>query len=71
MYDPFPALSLSAPAAPEQSPLEPSGDYARRLAKWRADNAKTAGQRRALQSLEPPPQTAIPRAPWMSPSDAA
>src|SRR5512140_73261 len=66
MFDPTPGLSLSARGAPERSPLEPEEAYARRLAKWRQDNAKTTGQRRALERLDPPPQVLTPRAPWQT-----
>lgn len=60
-YDPYPALSKTAPAPPERSPLEPASEYGKRLKRWRTDNAKWAGQRRAVQELEvSPKQVKVP-----------
>lgn len=53
---PYPSMSPSAPAIPERSPLEPLGDYEKRLKKWRSDNAKWAGQLRAIRKLEENPR---------------
>jgi hypothetical protein len=60
-YGPRPTLSSTAPAPPEKSPLEPEGEYQRRLTKWRKDNAKWLGQRRAARKLGKPPSIRIPQ----------
>jgi len=48
----FPGLDESAPAMPSPSALEPGANVGRRRKKWRADNARRAGQRRAIEMLE-------------------
>lgn len=47
----YPSLDRTA-TPPERSPLEPALAYSLRLKKWRRDNAKFEGQRRAVQSLD-------------------
>lgn len=42
----------SAFPPPERSPLEPVSSYSRRMKKWRMDNAKWEGQKRAVASLD-------------------
>lgn len=54
--DPFPSLSHTTPEMPERSPLEPRGQFGKRRKKFRADNAKWAGQRRAIEKLEIEPK---------------
>jgi len=58
---PFPSVSVTASSPPERSPLEPVSKYGRRKRKWRTDNAKWAGQRRAVRKLSPPKPTPIPK----------
>lgn len=60
---PYPSLHTSAPGPPERSPLEPLGNYLRRKRRWRRNNAKWAGQVRALKNLEKK-TTPIPRQPY-------
>lgn len=64
MFDPYPQRDVSAPATPERSPMEPVRAFGRRSLKDRFDNAKWAGQRRALESLDPPPARQTPRPQW-------
>ena len=52
MREPHPALDESAPPMPGRSSLEPLGNVTRRRKKWRADNARRAGQLRAVEQLE-------------------
>jgi hypothetical protein len=51
-FDPYPSIGVSAPAPPERSPLEPGSSHKRRSDKWRADESKWKGQRRAIEQLE-------------------
>jgi hypothetical protein len=51
-YDPYPSLSVTAPALQEQSPLEPGSNVGRRRKKWSFDHAKWAGQKRAIEKLD-------------------
>jgi hypothetical protein len=44
--------AISAPPYPERSPLEPSRSFDLRVKKWRRDNAKWEGQRRAVRDLD-------------------
>lgn len=45
-------VTPSAFPRPERSPLEPSRSYGRRTKKWRIDNAKWEGQKRAILRLD-------------------
>jgi hypothetical protein len=57
------SIDTSAPAPPEQSPLEPGSVYSRRRKRWRSDNAKYRGQLRAVEKLEVnPKQVKVPEA---------
>jgi len=47
----YPFLDRSA-SPPERSPLEPALAYSLRVKKWRRDNAKYEGQRRAVRDLD-------------------
>jgi len=44
--------AISGHPPPERSPLEPGLSYDRRVKKWRRDNAKWEGQKKAIQSLD-------------------
>ena len=62
--DPYPSLSVTTPSFPEKSPLEPPSKHQRRLKKFRKDNAKWAGQKRAIERLDvKPKKIEIPQIP--------
>lgn len=52
----FPGLDESAPEMSPQGALEPGSNAGRRRKKWRADNARRAGQRRAVEMLDVKPK---------------
>lgn len=56
----FQTDSPTAPPIPERSPLEPLGQYAKRVAKWRKDNAWRAGQIRAIENLGQKQRETVP-----------
>jgi hypothetical protein len=61
-YDPYPSLSVTTASLESQSPLEPGSNVGRRRKKWKFDNAKWAGQKRAIERLELEPKTiSMPR----------
>ena len=56
----FPSTEPSAYPYPDRSALEPPSSYSRRSKKWRIDNARWEGQKRALENLDKK-QTRIPQ----------
>lgn len=60
-FDPYPSISVTAPAPPEKSELEGTRAYGKQVRRWREDNAKWRGQRKAVEQLElHPHQVKVP-----------